>query len=254
MEREHIGLVPMARLPARVARSPESRLEVAGRLAREDLLGEVGHALQDATRLIHVVADILQLSGAGEHQKPEQPRLHSTPDVRLHGVANHGHRSGEMESRLHQLASRPMEHIAIGFAQVIGTRTRARLQESSNGSSPRTSFLLGDRAPIVRIGRNESCSPLDALMRLGQFLRRRCPLAHPHVIGTNRIVGDLVIMQGRQEASFTDRKHRAIGMRLRQKVRRVHSGRVERLWRKPIHTQVAQTNRQVLGRRRGIIG
>ena len=93
MEREHIGLVPMARLPPGVARCSESGLEMASRLASENLFGEVSHTLQDTTRLIHVVADILQLSGAGEHQKPEQPRLHCTPDVRLHGVANHGHRT-----------------------------------------------------------------------------------------------------------------------------------------------------------------
>src|SRR6187402_2160435 len=73
VEGEDVGLMPVAAW-GRTARVTESRaVEAIGRLTSFDFAGEIGHTLQDARGLIHIITDHLQLGGTAQ----DQERLHS---------------------------------------------------------------------------------------------------------------------------------------------------------------------------------
>ena len=86
-----------------------------------------------------------------------------------------------------------------------------------------------------------------------QLLHRHSAFADHDITGIDRVIGDLALVQGREESAFAEHKAGAIGMGLGEEVGGIHGRGVEMLCRYADYSQVLQTNGQVFGRRRRII-
>ena len=81
--------------------------------------------------------------------------LNRAADVGLHRIPNHHHLLRLTQRQFGQLAPGAVEHVAVGFAEVIGGTSSARLQKCGGGSGAWTGLVGGHGAPIVGVGREQ---------------------------------------------------------------------------------------------------
>ena len=202
-------------------------IQSIGGFARADFLGDVRDGFQNAGGLVNVIADVLKLCRAAE----DKERLHACFDgaanVGLHGVANHHALIERTLSGFGEFAARLVEHIAVGFAEMKARAGPCWLRESGECARARSRLVAGDRAPVVRVGSEQSRAAFDALVRFGEFFRGRSAFAHDDVARVNPVACDAMFVQRGEQSTFTDDKHSAGGMRFAQEIRRVQRGRVE---------------------------
>src|SRR6266850_2448987 len=103
-----------------------------------------------------------------------------------------------------------MEHVTIWFSQVVGSAPGAGFQERSGGAGSRAGFFARDGAPVVGVSGEEAGPALDAFVSFAQLLHAHRAFTHDYVAGMNRVVRDLVLVQGRQQAAFSQDKDGAV--------------------------------------------
>ena len=178
-----------------------------------------------------------------------QAGLERAAHIGLHRVSDHHDLFQIDTANFSELGAGPVEHVAVGFAQVISAPAGAGFQKGGGGSGSGTRFLGGNRAPIIGIRRQEPGAAFDALVGLGQPFRRGRAFPHHHVVGTDGVVGDLLLMQGREQAAFPEHEDGAIGMGLREKLGRVQGGRIEVPGCQPADADVFQPHAEIFRRR-----
>src|SRR5436305_3069243 len=106
-----------------------------------------------------------------------QSRLEGAANVCFHSVSDHDHLLQLAKREFLEFAPGALKHVAVGFAEIISPPARARLEKGRRCSSARSSLHARNRAPIVRVGRQEARTTLEAFMRFGHFLECRRALA-----------------------------------------------------------------------------
>ena len=196
-------------------------IQSIGGFTSADFLGDVRDGFQNARGLVNVIADVLKLCRAAEDKERLHAGFDRAANVGLHGVANHHALIERTPSGFGEFAARLVEHIAVGFAEIVRAPARAGFQESGECARARSRLVAGDRAPVVRVGGEQSRAAFDALVRFGEFFRGRSAFAHDDVARVNPVVCDAMFMQRGEQSTFTDDKHSAGGMRFAQKIRGV---------------------------------
>jgi hypothetical protein len=147
-----------------------------------------------------------------------------------------------------------VEHVAVGFAEVIGPATGAGFEEGGDGAGAGSGFLAGNGAPVVRVGGDQPCAFLDQFVGLGQFFGGGGAFADDDVIRVDAVVGDLAFVERGEQTAFADHEGRAIRVGFVEEIGGVHGRRVKVTGCETLNAEVFEPDGQVLAGGRGIVG